>query len=1336
MAFFYRFYIFLVFFTAFVTTAFTQPANESFRHLSAKDGLSHNSINCILQDRDGFLWFGTNDGLDKYDGHTFTVFQPNPAQPTHSFQGNQVMGLCEDRNGHIWAVTMNGGLHELIKETGQVIPHPIHVATHASWWNAQWSICMDHEGLLWISTYGGLARYNPTTHHFSLFPSPETELPLRSVFEDRQHRLWVGSLRGLYVFDRKTARYSLVPLNQPTDHQPFFVAFFADRNDTLWLGTVGDGLFRINLRDPALRLTPYNPGGQINRYIFLNGIQQDRNGYVLVGTNNGLQRINPKTDQVTTCRADPEKQGCLSSNNAQAVFLDRSGTLWVGTDNGIDWQSATPKQFNAFRVTPNSGEVHMLENRVNTVIQDDQATVWFSNFNKVHQLDLRQNRLTSLDPSRLGTRGTYTNYVCSLLPDGPSGVWLGTWDALYRYDNRSGRLTTYPSEIPAQFISRSPTGQIWFGGEGGLASFDPRTEQFTFFKYRPGDVRLLDKYVYGILASRTGDVWVSINGKGVSRLSPKTGRYQHYLASRRPGQLNDNVVLTFYEDANHIIWLGTNQGGLNRFDPKTNTFSQFTTQDGLPSNNIVGIVGDNAGRLWLSTNRGLCRFDPRTKVIRNYDVNDGLPSNDFLPGAVFRKGNVLYFGSLNGFVHFDPAAIRDNTQPFPVHITGFKVLDKTVPVTSRHIDLNHDENFLSFEFVALTYGMPERNQYTFRLENVDKNWVKSGNRRFASYTDLPPGNYTFRVKAANSDGIWNQEGTALQLTIHPPWWASWWAYGLYALLFAGGIFGLVRAYTNRLKERQEMELQRRESEQLKQIDELKTRFFSNITHELRTPLSLIISPVEQLAQNTTVPEPVRRQLTVVERNAQKLLRLINQLLDLSKLEAGRMDLDEARGDVAGFVEQLIDSFRPAVERKGITLTFINRYPNRNEALFDADKWEKILYNLLSNAFKFTSAPGLIQVELWESADQQVSIRVSDTGIGIPAQAQPRIFERFYQVDDSRTRSYEGTGIGLSLVKELIDILGGTIQMTSQDSPTAVDRGTTFTLTLPIRQTEAETIDATSVKAATDFIKPVSSDAPVLTTAGLADETAPLILIVEDSDDLREFVANELSRDYRVLTAANGRAGWEIARQELPDVIITDQMMPEMDGLALTRQLKTDPTTNHIAVVMLTARASQQSRLDGLEQGADDYMSKPFNLDELRLRLRNLLDRQRKLQERYQQQLTSVDTPLKVDQIEDSFLKEIYQHIEERLDDSQLTVENLALMSSMSRRTLHRKLTALTNLSANDIIRNYRLRRATDFLRAGHSVSDTAYRVGFDNPAYFTTVFKQVYQRTPSDFIGK
>ncbi|CCH55449.1 histidine kinase [Fibrisoma limi BUZ 3] len=1336
MTFFYRFYNAFVFLVVSVTIAFAQPVRESFSHLSSKNGLSHNSVNCILQDREGFLWFGTNDGLAKYDGHSFTVFQPNPAQPTHSFQGNQVMSLCEGRNGHIWAVTMNGGLHELIKETGQVIPHPINVANHASWWNAQWSACLDHEGLLWISTYGGLACYNSATHHFSLYPSPKNDLPLRSVFEDRQHRLWVGSLKGLYLFDRKSARYSLIPLNRPTDYQPFYVAFHQDQNDRLWVGTVGDGLFRIDLRDPSLRLTPYNPEGKINRYIFLNGIRQDNNGNIWVGTNSGLQRINPETDQVTTCRANLENDGCISSNNAQAVFLDRSGTLWVGTDNGIDWQPAVTKRFNAFQVTPNSGEVHMLENRINTLLQDGQETIWFSNLNKVHRLDLRQNRLTAIDPGQLGSRGTYTNYVCSLLPDSASGIWLGTWDALYRYSHASGQFTPYRSEIPAQFISRSPTGLIWFGGEGGLASFDPRTERFTYFKYKPGDVRLLDKYVYGVLASRSGDVWISINGKGVSRLNPQSGHYQHYLASRRPGQLNDNVVLTFYEDADQVIWLGTNQGGLNRFDPKTSTFSQFTTQDGLPSNNVAGIVGDNAGRLWLSTNRGLCRFDPRTNVIRNYDVNDGLPSNDFLSGAAFRKGNVLYFGSLNGLVYFNPADIRDNTQPFPVHITGFRVLDKTVPITSQHINLSHDENFLSFEFVALTYGMPERNQYTFQLEGVDENWVKSGNRRFASYTDLPPGDYTFRVKAANSDGIWNQEGTSLHLTIHPPWWFSWWAYGLYALLLVGGVFGLARAYTNRLKERQEMELQRRESEQLKQIDELKTRFFSNITHELRTPLSLIVSPVEQLAQNTSVPEPVRKQLKVVERNAQKLLRLINQLLDLSKLEAGRMDRDEARGDVAGFVEQLVESFRPAVEQKGITLTFNNRYPNQHEVFFDADKWEKILYNLLSNAFKFTSDSGSIQVDIWESATNQVGIRVSDTGIGIPASAQPRIFDRFYQVDDSRTRSYEGTGIGLSLVKELVDLLGGSIQMTSQDSPTAPNRGTTFTLTLPIRQPTAEAVEVASAKPASDFIKPMATQSPLTTPSGGADETAPLILVVEDSDDLREFIANEVSRDYRVLTAPNGLAGWEIAQQDLPDVIITDQMMPEMDGLALTRQLKADPATNHIAVIMLTARASQQSRLDGLEQGADDYLTKPFNVDELRLRLRNLFDRQRKLQERYQQQLTSVEAPLKVDQVEDSFLKEIYQHIEARLDDSQLTVENLALMSSMSRRTLHRKLTALTNLSANDIIRNYRLRRATDFLRAGHSVSDTAYRVGFDNPAYFTTVFKQVYQRTPSEFLGK
>lgn len=457
--------------------------------------------------------------------------------------------------------------------------------------------------------------------------------------------------------------------------------------------------------------------------------------------------------------------------------------------------------------------------------------------------------------------------------------------------------------------------------------------------------------------------------------------------------MNSNDIQTIHEDDADVVWVGTNQGGVNRFDARTGRFSAITTREGLPSDNIMGITSDQAGHLWISTDKGLCRFDPCTNGTRTYQTTDGLPSNDFLRNAVFRQGDRLFFGSLNGVVYFNPDSIRDDTRPCPVYITQLRVMDRPRTLPGPVVTLNHDENFLSFGFAALTYAQPERNQYAYQLVGIDENWVQNGNRHLANYTNLPPGTYTFRVRAANSDGIWNATGASIRVIIRPPWWATWWAYGLYALLAGGAVWGYIRFYTHRIRQRQALELNRREAEQLKAVDELKTRFFSNITHEFRTPLSLIMSPVEKLLQESRFDAPTHQTLVFVQRNAHQLLRLINQLLDLAKLEAGRMGVSLMRGEVTEFVGHLVESFRPMAEQKGVRLTY-TADDSAPEYLFDADKWEKILTNLLANALKFTGEGGRVTVTLTinpaPAADDvfPVRIQVTDSGIGIPPEKLP------------------------------------------------------------------------------------------------------------------------------------------------------------------------------------------------------------------------------------------------------------------------------------------------------------------------------------------------------------
>ncbi|GAB3993907.1 two-component regulator propeller domain-containing protein [Spirosoma daeguense] len=1324
-----------------VATPASKPIVTQFEHLSVKDGLSNNSVNCILQDQEGFMWFGTNDGLNKYDGYTFTVIKSNPNDLQHSFQNDLLSGLCEDHANRLWAVTQ-GGLHEINKQTGQVTPHPIR-ARNADLWNYQHSVFEDSRHVLWISSLGGLARYEPDRHRFTLFPVPQPEATIKSVFEDAQHRFWVGTYRGLYLFNQATGQYTLVPASVSAGElQPTFIAFHLDAQQVLWISTAtaGYGLFRLDLRHQPWQLEPYNPNGQINPFTFLNSLRSDADGIFWMATTTGLQRIDPVRHQVFTYRPDSNEPKGISSSTAQTVYIDRLGTLWVGTDNGIDRQAMSDRPFVTYQVHPNKGTANLPENKVVALLPDKNGGFWTSNGYTVYK---PRNSHTSepVSPALLGSVGRYKNYTQAFLSDGEKGIWIGTWSGLYHFDAATNRFSGYPAEVPAEYMSRGPTGDLWIGGyvspKSGIASFNPQTHRYRYYKFDSKNPNgLPDQYVHGLLASRNGDVWIPFRKQGIARLNPKTGRFVHYLANSSNG-LTDNAILSIHEDRNGTIWLGTQQGGINRFTTQTGRFSAFTIRDGLPSNRIVGLTSDQNGNLWVSTDKGLCRFNPRTKQARNYQTTNGLPSNDFSRNAVVNQDNRLYFGTLNGVVHFNPDSIRDDTRTLPIHITELKVHDQFRPITGHTVTLQHDENFLSFSFAALTFTQTEQNQYAYQLVGVDENWVQNGTRHFANYTNLSPGAYTFRVKAANSDGTWATNEATIQLVIRPPWWATWWAYCLYALLLGGIVWGVIRFYLNRLKQQQELELNRRQAEQLKTVDELKTRFFSNITHEFRTPLSLIISPVEKLLLDNRFDTSTQQLLGLMKRNADQLLRLINQLLDLSKLEAGRMEISLMRGEVIGFVEYVVESFQQTAEQKNVTLLFTTERSTL-DCLFDADKWEKILTNLLANALKFTGNGGNVALSLSavsrtsDTETTDIIITIKDSGIGILPENLPHIFDRFYQADTSRTRAYEGTGIGLALVKELVELIGGSIHVASQP-----DSGTTFTLTLPVKSVLVDQDVPVVVLPTRESDKATQlPTSPLLNTSKPAStEKTSLVLIVEDNEELREFLAEELAATYRILRAADGESGWQLTQTELPDIVISDIMMPRMDGYALTHNIKHHPDTNHIAVVLLTAKAAHQSRLEGLQEGADDYLAKPFHLDELQLRLRNLLSHREKLQHQYRQQLALPDTLQPTITVQDVFLGRVYALLDKHLTDTSLNVDWLADELAMSRKTLYRKIHNLIQLSPNELIRQYRLRKAVDLLQQGYSVAETAYQVGFRTPSYFSIVFKEFYQKTPTEFIA-
>lgn len=777
------------------------------------------------------------------------------------------------------------------------------------------------------------------------------------------------------------------------------------------------------------------------------------------------------------------------------------------------------------------------------------------------------------------------------------------------------------------------------------------------------------------------------------------------------------------------LWIGTFGSGLCAFDKRTGKCKRYTVKKGLPDNVIYSALPDRRGNVWMGTNKGLCRLNIRTLKVRTYTRSDGILADEFNRHHYIQMpdGQIIMAG-LEGFTSFYPDQITDDQFKPGVQFTSLEINNKIVESSSDSVDalppvqamklisLPYDKNFITLQFAAMQYNNPAKNSYRYRLNGLDKSWVESNVPR-AVYTGLSPGRYTLNVNAANTSGIWSDKISTLSIVISPPYWASWWAYMLYAFITASFIWYWIGLYLARARFKQASAFRLKEAVQQQQINEMKNRFFANITHELRTPLTLILSPAETLMQqlnDTAYAKP----LTLINRNAKILLDMVNNLLDLSKIDADAMPVETLSADLGEFVRMLVSDFEEHAQLKGVEMLFESNISGMYQ--FDAAKLGSIITNLLSNALKFT-AFGKITVKLEDAGI--VKLWVSDTGTGISKEDLVLIFNRFYSINKAGGVN-TGTGIGLALVKELVDLQNGTISVESMPG-----KGSTFLVQIPYQRG--------SIKDKQYY--PYKRVSYLLGDTGFEAENPdyiPTILVVEDNAELAEFIADCLPEHYRIIRAEDGRSGLYQATEILPDLIISDVMMPYMDGYALCRALKNDLRTSHIPVILLTAKAAYESKIEGLSQGADDYMTKPFYADELRLRVANLIEQRRLMQNHIRLSLSPSGTVTDTDKVQDPFLEKLYGHLESKLDSAAYGVENLALDLFMSRVTLHRKVKAVSGLAPGDVIRNYRLKRAAEFLKTGLNSSETAEITGFDSPSYFAKSFRAYYNISPSEFIQK
>jgi len=1332
------------------------------RHISINDGLSQNLVSCILQDSRGYMWFGTKDGLNRFDGIRFTIFYNDPTDST-SISPGEISSILEDRFGNIWVVSSTLNRFDRLNETFSHFRHNANDPTSIASDRIS-RLCESTVGgdtILWIGTWGaGLDRilltsqFAPTKamfQHLAADTADDRSLSnstIRSLCVDRRGVLWVGTQIGLSAADLthgashiEFSRYGIEP---PPSGGLADVpnALFESRDGSLWIGS-RSGISRLPPnRIDRFQYFPHHHEFPASWHAQISSIIEDGEGTIWLAYLGGIAIFQPKSETYTwyaNAGADgTEFAGVMS------VYRDRGDKIWFGTAGwGVFQLDERAKPFRYERATEQRDVIPHL------FAADLRAESGAHSKGSTAQIG---------KPLRDALAQDFWSFP---LIDRVGRIWVGTLDGLFRFDTPSSPARIYrhrPSDATSLAhddvlaMHEDRAGRIWILNGGVFSLYMEKSDSFI---HHIIDTSAHHSRIFSLQETADGIFWLSwINEKGFLQFNPRSGAVRFFRNTPAdPSSLSNNLVPSLLLDPRHpdsILWVGTGGGGLNRLDLKSGKFSRFLESDGLPNNFVNGILGEENGTLWISTNRGLSKFNPEVngpQAFRNYDVSDGLQSNEFNQGSCYKaRTGEMFFWGIGGTNIFYAREIIDNPIVPPIVLTDFRLSNRTVrfagsgspllhPVgESEEIVISYRENIISFEYAALNFGNPQKNQYMYKLENFFDSWVDAGNNRLASFTNLDPGTYIFRVKGSNSDGVWNETGASIRLIVTPPPWRTWWAYLFYVVVGMSVLYGWRRYDINRIRMRNELKLKQVETESLRELDEMKSKFFANISHEFRTPLTMIVGPVEQMLETETDGQR-RKKLTSLRVNAGRLLKLINQLLDLSRLESGKTQLRVARGDFLRFLKGIAMSFDSLAERRQIVLQFRSQ-EEKVEFLFDHDAIEKIFNNLISNAFKFTGEGGIVSIDVAINPKGNVEVTVSDTGIGIPADKVALIFDRFYQVDSSSTRAYEGTGIGLALVKELIDRHHGTITATSTEG-----QGSAFTVHLPTAdQTYAD--DETVTQPITEHQLERKEDFETVTGPGTEDapaqsEDETIVLVVEDNAEVRAYVCEHLQGLFRVVEAADGEEGVNRALSIIPDLVISDLMMPKKNGYELCLELKSNEKTSHVPVILLTAKAGEEDKLAGLHLGADDYLVKPFSSKELVARVQNLIAIRRKLREHFRQTVILKPSEVTATSIDREFLAKALAVVEKYLGDEEFTVEKLGHELAMSRMQLHRKLVALTNQPASTFIRTVRLQRAAALLdQSAGTVSEIAFQAGFGSPAYFTKCFREEFGILPSEYSSR
>ncbi len=1374
-----NFWLFIILQLLFFNLSLAQYKKLHFDHITTDDGLSKASVTCIVQDFQGFMWIGTFNGLNRYDGQDFTVYQYNQ-NDQHSISDNYISSIIEDHNRKLWIGT-NDGLNCYNRNEDNFI-HYRHIPGDSL------SICdnqieviyEDSKNRLWIGTRkGGLDLYDRKNksfiHHVHNENDPGTISSnfIESIFEDANHNLWIGHRDGsIDILYNNKNKFSHFYYNNKALTNSAITSIVQSHDNSIWIGTQRDGLFKINFEHNQIRNVihythdPKNLASLTGNIIL--SLMIDENDDLWIGTEDeGLNIFDIKRGKFYHYKTDPLNYSGLNNNSIYTIYKDKIGNIWLGTyAGGINLLAAGKTYFQCYRHFPAAAN-SLGNNTINSFWEDENQNIWIATGHGLDYFDRKNKNFIHYNKTNSALTA---DVILNLYEDNNKNLWIGTWaNGLYKLNIKTKKFFHFTKEkngLGSNNIFKIVPGnkdELWLATFwGGITYFN--TKKQSSIVYNTKNSGLMDNDVRTIAKDYKGNLWLGTD-VGLDYFNPNTKvfkSYEHHENERN--SISKGFVTNIIETQDSTLWIGTT-GGLNEFNSLKNSFIHFNKQDGLPNNEIMCLIEDNNNNLWISTNKGLSRFNPASKKFKNYDVTDGLQDNEFnaRSGIKTRDGEILLGGN-KGFNIFQPRGLKDNAYVPPVIITGLKLFNKPVEIggkdsplkknitETKQLEFSYKQSVFSFNFVALNYISPEKNQYAYMMKGFDKDWNYIGSNHTATYTNLDPGSYVFIVRASNNDGIWNNKGTSINIIIDPPFWRTWWAYLIEAILFLLIVYFILNYFISRQRMRSELKLEHLELEKMYELDQMKTHFFSNISHEFHSPMTLILNPLEKLIHSSALDEKIKNSITLIYRNAKRLERMTNQLKDLNKLETGDLRLSLSKGDIIHFIKEISRSFNEYAKEHCISFHFKSD-DEQKIVWFDPDKLDKIIYNLLSNAFKYTPDNGEITLTVKvinsevdnevfnekNESSQYVAINVRDSGIGIPKDKIDFIFKREYRLENYSSLYSDGSGIGLAFVQELIKLYKGKISVESIE-----EQGTTFKVQIPIDEhylEENQLVSKFKTSINSHHTSFNYSVAPGLNHLNFKkskykSNDVPVILIVEDDNEIRDYMRNSFDANYRIHEAEDGISGCEKALSIIPDLIITDIKMPGMDGNELCKKLKNDEKTSHIPIIMLTSYSSHEYQIKGLKQGADIYLTKPFNIDVLEAHMINILDSRKKLREKYGREIVLGPGKIPLTDIDGNFLKRITKIIEEHISDSKFNADILSKEIGMSRMQLYRKLRGLTDQTVHEFIRNIRLKWAVQLLEQKRmTITEVAYEVGFNDLTYFARCFRKQYDKSPSEYIS-